>query len=301
MIATQQQLKARSAPVTTPMSGGFLQRKCACGNHTPNGGQCGECSKVRSRTLQTNLAAAHSSSAVFPSRDASVSEASKPAEPEAKRAAWAVAYDRQTFAGVPVGAKTHRDVAWDDVDGGPAAAAPTPAPEVFPPAAAPAQAGCIQPTNFTHTNPRDNGVDGIRVDLAWGSSSGNLADLGHCRFREVVRYDPIPNPPFLWNPPNPTIIELAATSGSAIDTHSYPPGLRTGITDPREAGTMTAPQVYQFKCTGAGCSGTWDDIPGQAHTITRQVYAQFVRDNPWRYKVTKTGVYFSREVAIPEP
>jgi hypothetical protein len=37
-------------------SAGILQRKCACGNHTAGGGECGECSKNRLSGLQTKLA-----------------------------------------------------------------------------------------------------------------------------------------------------------------------------------------------------------------------------------------------------
>jgi hypothetical protein len=32
-------------PTATPATGGLLQRKCACGNHTVSGGECSECSK----------------------------------------------------------------------------------------------------------------------------------------------------------------------------------------------------------------------------------------------------------------
>jgi Domain of unknown function (DUF4157) len=184
-----------------------------------------------------------------------------------------------------------------------------PGPPGAPPAAVPAQAAtpCIQPINWTHTNPRDNGPDGIRVDIAWDSSSGRLADLSTCTVREVVNYDPIPNPPFLWNPPNPTILTVPGVDGSAIDTHSYPPGLKTGITDPREAGVATANQVYQFRCTGPGCTGTWTDFPGQTYRITREVLAEYVWTNPWRYRITKEGTgagntfTYSRKVEIPPP
>lgn len=37
---TEPQTTSKQLPVA-----GLLQRKCACGNHTPGGGQCGECSK----------------------------------------------------------------------------------------------------------------------------------------------------------------------------------------------------------------------------------------------------------------
>ncbi len=166
---------------------------------------------------------------------------------------------------------------------------------------------CAQPVNWTHTGARDFGPDAIRIDITWASSTGNLADLSNCTVREVVNYDPIPNPPFLWNPPNPTILTVAGTLGAGMDTHSYPLGLKTGITDPREAGTMTAHQTYQFRCTGPGCSGSWTDFPGQTYDITREVFAQYVWLNPWRYEITKTGTgtgntfKYSRQVEIPEP
>jgi hypothetical protein len=167
-----------------------------------------------------------------------------------------------------------------------------------------APATCAQPVNWTHTGARDFGPDAIRIDITWDSSTGKLADLGNCTVREVVSYDAIPNPPFTWNPPNPTILTVPGTVGAGMDTHSYPPGLRTGITDPRQSGTMTAHQVYQFRCTGAGCSGSWTNIPGQAYTITRQVFPQYVRPNPWRNTNPPTGggaFSYSREVEIPTP
>ena len=185
--------------------------------------------------------------------------------------------------------------------------APGPGPSPRVPAAPPAAVPCPHPINWTHTNPRDHGADGIRIDIAWDSSTGNLPDLTDCTVREVVNYDPIPNPPFLWNPPNPTILTVPGVNGVAMDTHSYPPGLRTGITNPRQNGTATANQVYQYRCTGSGCSGMWTDFPGQTYAITREVFAEFVRLNPWRYRITKeatgTGNAFkySREVEIPPP
>jgi hypothetical protein len=176
--------------------------------------------------------------------------------------------------------------------------------EVQAPGDQTAPAACAQPVNWTHTGARDFGPDAIRIDITWDSSTGNLADLGSCTVREVVRYDPIPNPPFIWNPPNPTILTVPGTAGAGMDTHSYPPGLKTGITDPRQEGTATAHQVYQYRCTGAGCSGNWENIPGQAYTITRKVFPEYVRINPWRYRITKTGgagFSYSREVEVPEP
>jgi hypothetical protein len=184
----------------------------------------------------------------------------------------------------------------------PPTAPPVPGP--VPPTRAPA-APCTQPVNWSHGPAADNGPDGIRVQISWGSSTGRLADLADCTVREVVRYDPIPNPPFLWRPRNPTILTVPAVLGAGEDTHSYPLGLQTGITDPRAAGTMVAHQQYQFRCTGQGCSGSWEDFANEAYTITREVFAEYVRPNPWRYRITKQGVSnpfrYSREVPIPDP
>jgi hypothetical protein len=215
---------------------------------------------------------------------------------------------RRRLAGLP----RVSEALGEQIDGGAPAPAPGPAPGPAPPAApaappaAPAPAACAHPVNWTHgPGAVDHGADGIRIQIAWGSSTGRLADLGNCTVREVVRYDPIPNPPFLWNPPNPTILTVPARLGGGQDTHSYPPGLQNGITNPRVAGTMIARQQYQYQCTGPGCSGTWIDFPNEAYTMTREVFAQFVRPNPWRYRITKAGVgnlfNYAREVAIPPP
>ena len=143
----------------------------------------------------------------------------------------------------------------------------TPAPSPTP---APA-AVCAQPVNWTHTGATDNGSDGIRINISWDSSTGTLADLSNCTVREVVNYGAIPNPPFTWNPPNPTILTVPGANGAGMDTHSYPPGLAS-IPTPRVAGTMVANQVYQWKCTGTGCDSAWHDFPSQNYTITRQVF-----------------------------
>ncbi|HEY4281141.1 MAG TPA: hypothetical protein VGM91_23205 [Conexibacter sp.] len=148
------------------------------------------------------------------------------------------------------------------------------------------------------------GESSIRIRISWQSSTGSLADLGNCTVREVVTYDPIPNPPFIWNPPNPTVLTVPGVDGAAQDTHGYSPGLQNGISNPRVSGKAVAHQVYQYQCTGPGCSGTWTDFPGETYTITREVYPQFVRLNPLRYRITKAGgplFIYSREVEIPEP
>jgi hypothetical protein len=197
------------------------------------------------------------------------------------------------------------------------AAPPVAAPAIAPPTAAPVAAAttCAHPVSWVHSAATDFGPDGIRVPITWQSSTGNLADLASCEVREVVRYNPIPNPPFLWNPPNPTVLTVPGRNGAGQDTHSYPLGLKTGITNPRTAGTMVAHQVYQHRCTGPGCSGTWTNFPGQTYDITREVFRQYTLEgggfgpllNPWRYRITKQGTgagntfSYSREVEIPPP
>jgi hypothetical protein len=46
---------AAKTPAITTAQGGFLQRKCSCGTHTPGGGECSECARMRNR-LQRKLA-----------------------------------------------------------------------------------------------------------------------------------------------------------------------------------------------------------------------------------------------------
>jgi hypothetical protein len=154
-----------------------------------------------------------------------------------------------------------------------------------------------------HGPTADSGTDAIQIQISWGSSTGKLTDLGNCTVREVVSYDPIPDPPFTgWNPPNPTILTVPAVDGAAMDTHSYPPGLGT-IT--KATGTATAHQVYEYRCTGDGCTGTWTQFPGQSYDIVREVFPRYVLLNPWQYRITKTGTgagntySYSREVDIP--
>jgi hypothetical protein len=52
---THSPINATKSPVFTPVHGGLLQRKCACGNHTVAGGECAECTKNKSG-LQRKLA-----------------------------------------------------------------------------------------------------------------------------------------------------------------------------------------------------------------------------------------------------
>jgi hypothetical protein len=46
------QKQTATKPAITPITGGLLQRQCACGQHTGNGGECEECKQKRGGTLQ---------------------------------------------------------------------------------------------------------------------------------------------------------------------------------------------------------------------------------------------------------
>lgn len=107
-----------------------------------------------------------------------------------------------------------------DSNGGGAAPTTTASPSG---SATPTAPVCTQPVNFRLGTAVDTGPDAIVIPIGWGSSTGNLADLGNCTIREVVNYGPIPDPPFAWRPPNPTILPVAGTAGTAGaagDTHS---------------------------------------------------------------------------------
>lgn len=51
MIATRQQMPSKPAPALTPVPSGLLQRRCACGSHTP-GAECVECEKKGGNLLR---------------------------------------------------------------------------------------------------------------------------------------------------------------------------------------------------------------------------------------------------------
>ncbi|MHA7059790.1 eCIS core domain-containing protein [Aquimarina sp. M1] len=157
---------------------------------------------------------------------------------------------------------------------------------------------CVRPIKWKHKNARKHGANAIRIDINWKSSTGTLADLSNCTVREVVKYGKIPNPPFTWTPPNPTILSVAGTSGAAMDTHSYPPGIAALS---KKYGNMTATQVYQWKCTGPNCDSKWHTFPGQRYTIRRTVY-RIKGTNKWFYRIQKYGGWgfrYSRRVRMP--
>lgn len=60
------QLQRGATATFTPVPGGVLQRKCACGQHTAAGGECAECKKKREGTLQRSAISTAPTSAVPP-------------------------------------------------------------------------------------------------------------------------------------------------------------------------------------------------------------------------------------------
>ncbi|MDH7444132.1 eCIS core domain-containing protein [Aquimarina sp. 2201CG14-23] len=160
------------------------------------------------------------------------------------------------------------------------------------------KSSCVRPIKWKHRNARNHGANAIRIDINWKSSTGALADLSNCTIREVVKYGTIPNPPFTWTPPNPTILTVPGTSGAAMDTHSYPPGIASLS---KKYGKMTASQVYQWRCTGPNCDSKWHTFPGQRYTIRRTVY-RIKGTNKWFYRIVKYGgggFKAARRVKIP--
>ncbi|WP_299260777.1 DUF4157 domain-containing protein [uncultured Aquimarina sp.] len=155
---------------------------------------------------------------------------------------------------------------------------------------------CIRPIKWRHRNARNHGANAMRIDINWKSSTGALADLSNCTVREVVKYKNVPNPPFGYTPPNPTILTVAGTSGAGMDTHSYPPASLSKV-----YGKSIANQVYQWRCTGPNCDSNWHTFPGQRYTIRRTVY-RIKGTNKWFYRIVKyggAGFRFARKVEVP--
>ncbi|HEX5411140.1 MAG TPA: hypothetical protein VFZ27_04695 [Terriglobia bacterium] len=142
------------------------------------------------------------------------------------------------------------------------------------------------PTNFHQVDESAEAGGVLHFDYAWGSSSGNLADLTNCTVNEKVSYpgtqNPYvwPDPPWNTATPNPTIAPnppVPGTDGAASDNHS--PGT---FVKPYQAANFNASQIYQYSCTG-GISGT---LMGPL-TISRSVSQN--SNGTWKYMITKSG------------
>jgi hypothetical protein len=146
---------------------------------------------------------------------------------------------------------------------------------------------CAYPTNFHQVGSgTDTGGGVLHFDYAWTSSTGNLAHLSNCVIGEIVSYsggNPFhpPSPPFpSAGINNPTIIDLAATSGSFVDNHS--PG--GSFVTPYSSSSYTGTQYYRFKCPCYN-SGNYVNVQGPTDIVRTVSPAGF----RWKYTITKSG------------
>jgi hypothetical protein len=145
---------------------------------------------------------------------------------------------------------------------------------------------CPTPTNFRQTLGRDNGNGILYFEYAWGSTSGNVADLTNCEVGEHVTYpggSPFawPSPPFSISTSNPTVRWHPATWGAFGDQHSTP-----GFVKPYQAASVTATQNYRFRCTCHN-NNTPVVLMGPI-SIVRSVTQN--ANQTFRYTITKSGV-----------
>jgi hypothetical protein len=157
---------------------------------------------------------------------------------------------------------------------------------------APVDVACATPTNFhiTSTTGFDAGNGRLHIEYGWGSSTGNLADLGQCTVTEKVDYNsqdlPFASPPFPANinPPNPTILPVPPVPGTdgAIEDNNSTPG---SFVKPYSAKTITATQVWRYTC---GCANNGQPVVFYGpHSIVRSVTQN--TDGSWKFLITKDG------------
>jgi len=143
------------------------------------------------------------------------------------------------------------------------------------------------PTNFRQTSTSDLGNGDVHFTYAWGSTSGNLADLSACTVGEIVTY-PGGNPYHWQSPPfpanstsNPTVSDVAATAGAGVDDNFLYPS--STFVRPYSAASFTATQFFRYKCTNIN-GGNYVNLLGPL-SITRSV--QQNTNGTWRFTVTK--------------
>jgi hypothetical protein len=112
---------------------------------------------------------------------------------------------------------------------------------------------CPVPVNFRQTGVQDQGNGTLSFTYRWDSSSGRLSDLAGCTVGEYVIYpspDPYrpPSPPWPSDAsyPNPSVVDLNATTGTLIDDHLVP-GSGNFVT-PYSASSFLATQFYRYRC-----------------------------------------------------
>ena len=152
---------------------------------------------------------------------------------------------------------------------------------------------CAIPNNFQQTSCSDQGSGDLHFTYSWGSSTGQLADLGvsHCTVGENVTYPGTANP-FPWpSPPfpndsstNPTVIDLNATLGGLQDDHLLAPS--TTFVKPYSASSFTATQFYRYKCACGANANTYVNLVGPL-SITRSVSQN--SNGSFKFTVTKSS------------
>lgn len=148
------------------------------------------------------------------------------------------------------------------------------------------------PTNFHYVSAQDAGDGILKVNYAWNSSTGNLADLSSCYVSELVTYPGTANPYQPPSPPfpiasspnpifgNPTVTGTSGSSGGLQDQH----GIGSPFVKPYSHVCFSATQTYRYNCTGlSGYTNLMSNI-----SITRCVNQS--TSTIWDYLITKTGV-----------
>ena len=147
------------------------------------------------------------------------------------------------------------------------------------------------PVNFTQTSVTYLIHNVLQFNYTWGSSSGNLSDLGNCNVREYVTYtggSPFywPSPPYVSGSysPNPDtgLTPGPATAGTLVDQQGHQLFVK-----PYAYSSVTSNQVFQFQCTYYK-SNQWVNFLPITGTIPITRTVQSV-SGTWQYSITKSG------------
>ena len=155
---------------------------------------------------------------------------------------------------------------------------------------------CAHPNNCTCTLNSTGLSYGLKVDVQWGSDSGNCDHLDKIEVTELITYSAIPNPPFCkadgtdldesgqtYRIPSTPISGTAGDEGIVSDTHQHPASL---ISAPPTTGSYTVTQKYQYRCSR--CNSGWVDMA--TYEIKYEIYDSDSGPGvDLKFKTTKTG------------
>lgn len=158
------------------------------------------------------------------------------------------------------------------------------------------------PADFRQTGVAQEPNAVLQFTYTWGSSSGEISDLGGCQVREYVTYPGPLNQQYFWQSPpyeagswslNPDFGATPgpATAGSLIDTQGH---VNFGPS-PYKYSNVTSQQVYQFECPYFE-NGQWVTMAPASGTIPITRVIQDV-NGTWQYSITKSGA--SNAGALP--